>query len=135
LFSDYFPSSKDKKNTFWKAITTVISVLVTFHFVVFCWIFFRAKDFTVALDMITSIGELQFNWEQWAIVISGYENVFIMIAIGYALHFVPAQITQGLKTIFDKLPMLFKALILALTFWLVAAMASSELVPFIYFQF
>ena len=135
LFSDYFPTSKDSKFTFWKAITTVISVLVTFHFVVFCWIFFRAKDFTVALDMITSIGELQFNWEQWAIVISGYENVFIMIAIGYALHFVPAQITQGLKTIFDKLPMLFKALILALTFWLVAAMASSELVPFIYFQF
>ena len=135
LFSDYFPTSKDSKFTFWKAITTAISVLVTFHFVVFCWIFFRAKDFTVALDMITSIGELQFNWEQWAIVISGYENVFIMIAIGYALHFVPAQITQGLKTIFDKLPMLFKALILALTFWLVAAMASSELVPFIYFQF
>ncbi|MEM0578032.1 hypothetical protein [Flavobacterium polysaccharolyticum] len=85
--------------------------------------------------MITSIGELQFNWEQWAIIISGYENVFIMIAIGYALHFVPAKITQGLKMIFDKLPMLFKALILALTFWLVAAMASSELVPFIYFQF
>jgi hypothetical protein len=135
LFSDYFPSPKNAKFTFWKAITTVLSVLLTFHFVVFCWIFFRAKDFSVAIDMIALIGDLQFNWEQWAIVISGYQNVFIMIAIGYVLHFVPAKITQSLKGLFDKLPMVLKALVLALTFWLVAAMASSELVPFIYFQF
>ncbi|MGL5111159.1 MAG: MBOAT family O-acyltransferase, partial [Flavobacterium sp.] len=135
LFSEYFPCSKDSKFSFWKAFTTIISVVITFHFVAFCWIFFRAKDFAVALDMLSSISALDFNFEQWSIVISGYQNVFIMIAIGYVLHFIPSKLTLSLKAIFDRLPVVFKALILALVFWLVAAMASSELVPFIYFQF
>lgn len=135
LFSEYFPGTKSSKSSFLKGITTVISVIVTFHFVVFCWIFFRAKDFTAAIEMITSIAALDFNVDQWLIVFSGYKNVFIMIAIGYVLHFIPVKITLGFKSIFVQLPIVFKALILALTFWLVAAMASSELVPFIYFQF
>lgn len=135
IFSEYFPSPKSKKFTFFRGVTLVVSVFFTFHFVAFCWIFFRAKDFTVALDILRTIATLEFNFDKWGIIISGYQNVFTMIAIGYALHFVPVKITQGLKTIFDKLPMLFKAFVMSFVFWLVFATASSEMVPFIYFQF
>ncbi|MGL2987714.1 MBOAT family O-acyltransferase [Flavobacterium sp. RSSA_27] len=135
MFSDFFPSPKDAKPTFWSFIIKIVSVLFTFHFVAFCWIFFRAKDFTVALDVLKSIASLRLNWEQWSTVIAGYQNVFLMILIGYVLHFIPSKTTSSLKKSYDHLPVLFKSLVLAFVFWLVAAMASSELVPFIYFQF
>ena len=45
IFSEYFPSKKEGGNGVWKGIITFISVIFTFHFVAFCWIFFRAKRF------------------------------------------------------------------------------------------
>ena len=42
---------------------------------------------------------------------------------------------EWLKKVFGAMPILFKAIILALTFWVVYATASSGAQPFIYFQF
>ena len=39
----------------------------------FCWIFFRAKDFTTALQIITNIGKITFDYEQWWVIIQGYK--------------------------------------------------------------
>ena len=115
--------------------THFIRVLLTFHFVVFCWIFFRAKDFSTAFNVISNISELQFKPEQWLTVISGYQNVFIVMLAGYVWHFLPTAIINFLKSAFDAMPILAKAFILALTFWIVYATATSGSQPFIYFQF
>ena len=115
--------------------THFIRVLLTFHFVVFCWIFFRAKDFATAFNVITNISELEFKPEQWLTVISGYQNVFILMLIGYLWHFLPTAIINFLKSAFDAMPILAKSLILAITFWIVYATATSGSQPFIYFQF
>jgi alginate O-acetyltransferase complex protein AlgI len=109
--------------------------LFAFHFVIFCWIFFRAKDFTLALDVINNIGKLDWSPTNWQSVIMGYQNVFLVMAIGYIWHFLPAKIMDYLKIAFDKMPIVFKAALLALTFWVVYATASSGPQPFIYFQF
>lgn len=112
-----------------------IQVILTFHFVVFCWIFFRAKDFTTAFEIIGNIGKLNFNLSEWTTIVSGYRNVFIVMLIGYVWHFLPARWIDSLKLSFDKLPLLGKALVLALTYWVVYATATSGPQPFIYFQF
>lgn len=115
--------------------TWIISVILTFHFVVFCWIFFRAKDFATAFELIDKIRELQFRPNEWWVILQGYENVFIVMLIGYIWHFLPSKWIGGLRWTFDKMPIVVKALILALTFWLVYATSTSGPQPFIYFQF
>jgi D-alanyl-lipoteichoic acid acyltransferase DltB (MBOAT superfamily) len=127
-FKEYIPLPKNK-------LTWFISVILTFHFVVFCWIFFRAKDFTMAFDIINNISQLQFHFNEWQTIILGYKNVFLMMLIGYLWHFLPTPVSNFMKMVFDKMPIVLKALVLAFTFWLVYATATSGPQPFIYFQF
>lgn len=113
----------------------VIRVLITFHFVSFCWIFFRARNFDTAIELIRNIGHLSFDIQQWLTVFTVYKNVLILIAIGFIMHFLPNCLVDSMKSGFIKLPVVGKAVIIGLVFWLVYATASSEAQPFIYFQF
>lgn len=134
IWMEFFPSKGDRKTVgggMWK----FISVLLTFHFVAFCWIFFRAKDFTNALELIHNIGNITFAPNQWETIILGYKNVFILMAIGYAWHFLPEGITRAMRAAFDKTPLVGKAVLLGLTCWLVYAASAAGPQPFIYFQF
>lgn len=135
-FMDFFPAKKeDEKKGFFSSTANVIFVIITFHFVAFCWIFFRAKDFDIALTVMNNIAELQFDWHKWQTIIQGYRNVFLLMAIGFVWHFFPQNMNDQLKNFFGSMPILFKAVIVALTFWVVYATASSGAQPFIYFQF
>lgn len=135
LWSDYFPAAKDDKKTALSGLWTFFSILLTFHFVAFCWLFFRARDFATALDVINNIGQVTFAPAQWETIIMGYKNVFILMVIGYAWHFLPDGITHAMKRAFDKTPLVVKGVLLGLVFWLVYAAASAGPQPFIYFQF
>ncbi|WP_306353478.1 MBOAT family O-acyltransferase [Flavobacterium sp. '19STA2R22 D10 B1'] len=135
IFIEFFPTKKDSKKTVWTYIVTALSVLLTFHFVVFCWLFFRAKDFSTALQIINNIGQLEFNIQHWITIIEGYRNVFLVMLLGYVWHFLPAKAVDFLRDGFSAMPMLVKAAILALVYWVVYATATSGPQPFIYFQF
>ncbi|PDS26540.1 MBOAT family O-acyltransferase [Flavobacterium branchiophilum] len=135
IFSEIFPSSNTKKLTFFKIMGSSISLLLTFHFVAFCWIFFRAKDFSLAFDILQNISNLTFNIQQWQTIIMGYQNVFLVLFLGYVWHFLPTKITNANQWVFNKMPIVLKALVLALAFWVVYATSSSGPQPFIYFQF
>lgn len=112
-----------------------IQVILTFHFVVFCWLFFRAKDFTTAFQIADNITKLTFNLEQWQTIILGYKNVFLLIAIGVVWHFIPVKTLAGMQKTFSSLPLIAKAVLLGLIYWVVYATASADTQPFIYFQF
>lgn len=132
IFMEFFPSKKDKSPNFlWR----FFSILITFHFVVFCWIFFRARDFETALQVINNIGQLTFEPELWKTIILGYKNVFGLMLFGYVWHFLPESFTNGMKSVFDKTPLLIKAIILGFVYWIVYATAVAGSQPFIYFQF
>lgn len=112
-----------------------ICTLVTFHFVVFCWIFFRSADFNLARTMIENISRLELNFEVWGIIISAYKNIFLVICIGYMLHFLPIRLMNATQNAFCRLPFIIQSVILGFVFWLVYATATSGAQPFIYFQF
>lgn len=128
FFRDRFSMPKTR-------ITKLFSVVLTFHFVVFCWVFFRAKDFETAFDIIGNISALKFNAAEWMTILTGYRNVVLIMAVGFLWHFIPERATIGLKAIFGRLPIILKAATLALVYWLLFATASSGPQPFIYFQF
>ena len=112
-----------------------IQVILTFHFVVFCWLFFRAKDFTTAFQIADNITKLTFDLNQWQTIILGYKNVFLLITIGVVWHFVPVKTLAGMQKTFSTLPLVVKAVLLGLIYWVVYATASADTQPFIYFQF
>ncbi|MDR0823516.1 MAG: MBOAT family protein [Prevotella sp.] len=116
-------------------LTRIICILLTFHFVAFCWIFFRAGSFELAGNIISNIGELTFAPTEWLAVLQGYRNVFILLIIGYVMHFLPERLVNSIKAGFDAIPLVGKATLAGVVFWMVFATASSGPQPFIYFQF
>ncbi|MDO4228723.1 MAG: MBOAT family O-acyltransferase [Capnocytophaga sp.] len=134
-FLELFPNKNPEKKTFGSKLSKGFFVFITFHFVAFCWIFFRSRDFEIAMNIIHNIRNLTFNWEQWIIIVQGYKNVFLLLLIGFVWHFFPASLNEKLKNTFERTPLPLKALTVAFVFWVVYATASSGAQPFIYFQF
>lgn len=133
IWMEFFPQRKEK--TFAGSIYNFFTVVLTFHFIAFCWIFFRAKDFATAIDVINNIGKVTFDTNQWRVIIMGYKNVFLLMITGYVWHFLPDKFTSLMRKAFDATPLVLKAVLLGLVFWLVYATASAGPQPFIYFQF
>ncbi|MFT6198002.1 MAG: alginate O-acetyltransferase complex protein AlgI [Nonlabens sp.] len=113
----------------------LIAGILTFHFVAFCWIFFRASDFSNALNVISNIGSIEWNPEVWWAVLRGYENIAIVLLIGYLWHFIPQKVQDRQLELFHKIPLVGKMVLFATVIWVISATASSEVQPFIYFQF
>ena len=134
-FREIFPEKSEKNSFPSSRILPIIYTFITFHFVAFCWIFFRAKDFSIAMNVIENIGKVTFDPHQWKVIIEGYRNIFLLLVIGFIWHFFPAKWNLFLKNSFEKTPLIGKALILAFVFWIVYATASTGPQPFIYFQF
>ncbi|MBD3725434.1 MAG: MBOAT family protein, partial [Flavobacteriaceae bacterium] len=131
-FERYFGQFiKLPKNAFVKGI----QIFLTFNFVVFCWLFFRAKDFETVFQIVENISNLKWNWVQIQAIIIGYRNVFILLAFGFIWHFTPTSITAKNEVFFGKLPIVVKSILLGFVFWIVYATAAEGTQPFIYFQF
>ena len=106
----------------------------TFHFVCFCWIFFRAESFAVAWQVLEQVGT-KMDMAVWPQLFQGYPVVFGLMAFGYVLHAIPDRWEAGFILGFQRMPILVHSLLLACTVWLVIQTQSADVQPFIYFQF
>lgn len=112
----------------------LLAVVLTFHFVAFCWIFFRNHTFEASWTMITKI-VTDFHPELFQQVVAGYWQVFALIGFGYLTHFVPSSWERLAVVALRKGTVLFDAIVIAVVIYLVIQVKSSEIQPFIYFQF
>jgi len=111
-----------------------LSWLLTFHFVVFLWIFFRAPSFDKAMEMITIIGtktDFSYLVPFW----NTRQSFVLMLLAGYAIHAIPVRSFDRLTNIFVKLPFIVKALAFVLLVQLIIQFKTAGVQPFIYFQF
>ena len=134
LYLEVFPVKTENSNPLRKFIISTFSILITFHFVCFCWIFFRADNMETATQMIRQIA-FHFNPRIFFEFITGYRSVLLMMLIGYALHFIPKSVELKTESIVTNLPLLLKVSFMILVILLVVQFKSSEIQPFIYFQF
>ena len=123
-----------KKGETSHGIRRVLGVIITFHFVCFCWIFFRNADFHNSMDMLNQIFTA-FRPQLFPQLIEGYWRVFALMAVGFLLHFAPDSWENAVCRGVIKLPFLGKAIVMVAMIYLVIQMKSSEIQPFIYFQF
>ena len=115
-------------------IRKVFAVMLTFHFVCFCWIFFRNSTFEASVTMIRQVFTA-FHPEVLGQLIEGYWKVFVLMGIGYLLHFAPDGWQDACCRGVVRLPLLGKALLLVALIYLVIQIKGSDIQPFIYFQF
>ena len=112
----------------------VFGVIITFHFVCFCWIFFRNADFQNSMDMLGQIFTT-FRPQLFPQLLEGYWKVFALMLLGFLLHFAPDSWENAACRGVIRLPFVGKAVLMIALIYLVIQMKSSEIQPFIYFQF
>ena len=112
----------------------ILGGIWTFHFVCFCWVFFRAGSMESASAMLLQIGTA-FNGQIFFEFVTGYTPVVFLMGLGFFLHFLPGRLEQMTQRWVTAMPLPAKALLLFLFAMLVMQVKSSEVQPFKYFDF
>jgi alginate O-acetyltransferase complex protein AlgI len=115
-------------------ILPIIQRIITFHLIAFAWIFFRAPSFEYAGDMLDQIFTF-FHPEIFLQFLEGYSTVTLLILLGYALHFLPRSLEAKTVDFLSNRSLLMNGFLLALFIWVAIQVKSSDLQPFLYFQF
>ncbi len=115
---------------FWKAL----SIFLTFQFVSFCWIFFRAPDMHSVVMMLRQIFE-NFMPASFNVILPVYAGVFSLMAAGYLIHFLPEKLKESYRGVFIRIPLPAQMAIMLIIGIMLYQMRTTEIMPFIYFRF
>ena len=76
-----------------------------------------------------------FHPELFGQLVGGYWKVFVLMAVGYLLHWCPDSWQNACSRGMIRLPLVGQAVVLIALIYLVIQVKSSDIQPFIYFQF
>jgi alginate O-acetyltransferase complex protein AlgI len=110
-------------------LRSAVAAFLTFHFVCFCWIFFRAETFRTAWSVLSQLGTLT------TFVPNLHAPVVVVLAVGLLSHWMPEQWYGAARGGYQRLPGLAQAAVLFVVTLVLREMASADAVPFVYFQF
>ncbi len=115
-------------------LARIVGIVITFHLVCFGWLLFRADSMQIVTLMLHQITH-NFNFAIAEQLLSGYRPVILLLALGYILHFLPTSWNESAQKFLERGGFAVQLLTLVATIWLVMQMRSSDIQPFIYFQF
>ena len=115
-------------------IYKIISGILTFHFVCFAWIFFKAEDLEIAKTMIYQIFN-NFDISVFGPFYDNYKGVVWMILAAMVLHLVPDNLADKIIARTKTIPMVIYILVFFLFLILYGYFKSAEQVMPIYLQF
>jgi alginate O-acetyltransferase complex protein AlgI len=112
----------------------IAAVIITFHFVAFTWMYFRASDMpTVASMWYTILTDFDSGGILSRIV--AYWRVFALMLIGFVVHMLPSNLKNRVQWGFTEVPIYVKILIFVVVIFGIYQSKSADIQPFIYFQF
>lgn len=103
--------------------------LLTFHFVLLAWIFFRAANVPTALRILSQISSLRYSFDNTT------PAFLLVLAIGIAAHFIPKAWYDGGIAFFARTPALVQSAALVLLLLAIQHVAATGAAPFIYTRF
>ena len=109
-------------------------IFFTFSLVCYGWLMFRAESMKTVQLMLHQIFT-NFNPSVIPQVLEGYAGIFLLVGIGYLLHMLPDRCDRWAQRFVTSLPTIVQVLLAACVIWLVMQVKSSDIQPFIYFQF
>ncbi len=112
----------------------VLSVIFTFHFVAFCWLYFRASDVPTVKAMLNNIF-FDFDWFGVTERVVAYWKVFALIVLGFVLHLLPNNLKNRVQWWFTESPMYVKVMVFVIVVFATFQATVAGIQPFIYFQF
>ena len=112
----------------------VVGVLFTFHVVCLGWLLFRASDMANFWAILSNITH-NFDLSVLPQFVDGYRAVVLLVVVGYAMHYLPSRWGEALHRRVATSSFVVQALLLTATIWLVMQVKSTDIQPFIYFQF
>jgi D-alanyl-lipoteichoic acid acyltransferase DltB (MBOAT superfamily) len=123
---------EDKKGPlvhFWK-------IFITFNFITFTRIWFRLEGDGQPIVMLNQIiYHFDFSWTVFKKVISTYDSVFIVMLIGYIIHWLPGKIKLAWEYQFERFSLPMKVLSVSVILVAMYQAISDVSKPFVYFQF
>lgn len=120
------------------------AILVTFVFITFTRLFFRSGSnldpavanetaWNIASTMVNQMGTA-WNVDVWQVCLA-YRNVFLLFVLGMVIHWLPSKTKRWYRICFSRLPLPLMALVCVAAVFLVYQFVTSDMQPFIYFQF
>jgi D-alanyl-lipoteichoic acid acyltransferase DltB (MBOAT superfamily) len=117
-----------------RRIARVAGILLTFNFVSFAWIFFRAGSMEQAGVMLSQIFA-SFTPGDYGTVVMSYLSVVILIVSGYILHFLPVTVKESYRGLFIRMPLIAQMAVTLAVVLLLHRVGTDVVQPFIYFRF
>ncbi|MDG4945781.1 MBOAT family protein [Weeksellaceae bacterium KMM 9713] len=112
----------------------IVMGLITFHFVCFGWVFFKAADFEIAVNMLQQIF-FNFDTSVFLPFYANYQSVIWMIALAMALHLIPDNLIDKILDKPKKVSLVYYVTVFFGFLILYGYFKSSEQVLPIYLQF
>lgn len=115
-------------------ITRFFGLIITFHFVCFCWIFFKAETFQ---DSATIIHQILYNFNGQAFVslMQAYATVFTVMGMGFCIHFFPSDWEKGISALISKTGIPGRIMLLVFFIWMIVQVKTAKQVMPVYLQF
>lgn len=130
----FFRSRYPRREKTYSASRNFLRIFVTFHFVCFCWIFFRAANIATVGEILNQIFT-HLNLALLPEFVAAYRVVLMLMIIGYLLHFIPREAELAAQETITSMPLAGKAAFMITIIILVIQTKSAGIQPFIYFQF
>ncbi len=115
-------------------LAVVFKIFITFNFITFTRIWFRAENMESTWQIIDQIKN-NFNLELIPEIISAYYKVFLVMLAGYIIHWLPVRTKTWYRESFIAFPLPVKIVLSSLVILIIYQTMSSDLQAFIYFQF
>ncbi len=84
--------------------------------------------------MIRQIGQ-NFSPGSYFALLSAYGNVFILMTVGYIIHFLPENVKESYRALFIRVPLVAQFAAIMLIAIVLFQLRTTEIMPFIYFRF
>lgn len=108
--------------------------LLTFHFIAFLWILFRADTLNdAAISTVNIFTNFDINY--FLPFIKARMLLSIIFAVSVIFIFMPRKVNQTAEKIFAKTPFIIKALLLIIIIQIIIQIQTESVQPFIYFKF
>ncbi len=120
-----------QNNSMW---LRALSIFITLSFISFTRIWFRSDSLqTVGLifDRILNYSSFHLFFE----VLKGYSTVLLVILVAYLIHWIPAEYKERYRNFYASLPVPVLILSVVLCIFFIYQGITSDMQPFIYFQF
>lgn len=119
---------------FWAGFWKVAGILITFNFVCFCWIFFKASTFH---DSWTIIHQIVYDFEPNVLgtLYDGYKPVFWVMGLAFVLHFLPKTSETWMARRFERMPVAASIAVMAMFLWFIVQVKATQPMMPIYLQF